>query len=781
MNTMDTTIIDQQCNLLLDQSGNSTENDNRLNEFFNIVTDELTKYSSMTTDFNVITKIVITLISIDKNKFCKQSQLNKHTLLIILRDYLIKFLFNQEKIELINKLSVLFHNIYYGCVLTDEIVQLFIYKPLIDEICLFFNEIEKYSNETKLIEVINRLLEIFQRIQMIRFDLQENSNLQLLFVTIAKCIVSKFFIDKLENLPKNMLELNPIETLLFDRCIEFMYWQPYENNILQRKHLSIICETLLRTTINLVSSSLLSEPLIQLACLLSLNIMITDNTTDENIVDNNYYHLIDHCISMLAQQGTAITKRTLLSTLCHLTYNIDMIVYMKNNLFLKPLLLKMSESDDAEISFNAYRILSIIMNEEDIKRLANGNKIVALFYLYFISMIDDPIQKTAFHSLLHSLKSLVQHKEIKIELINQGIIPLLIRCVIEANFHKTKTQQYALEILLALSFNKDALKILEQDTNFMNYLKTLENSTEENLQRVANHLLWQFDQKMSIPIVTKSDSSCSNKKFDIMLSYSHTDKKMCFQIYENLVKDGFHVWLDRDQIHGDTMTAMANAIENSEFVFICMSEAYKQSPYCQVEAQYAFERRCKLIPLVMKTKYKPDGWLGIIVSGKIYVDFSKFQFDSAYSILKTEIEKKRNTTDAHSKTITTSHQLLAPQSSSSSSSVVNQHQLVIDLPHCIDSWSTEHVRSFLINNNFTSLLPVFPDFNGHLLHQAYSMCQISRESMFQAMRHEVIANETVPPLTLATYLSFLDRLKIYIPVNINESSQIPMSSICNIM
>ncbi|CAF2538223.1 unnamed protein product [Rotaria sp. Silwood2] len=776
---MNTTIIDQQCNLLLDQSSNSTKNDKQLNEFFNIVTGELTKYSLMTTDFNIITKIVNTLISIDKNKLCKQSQLNKHKLLIILRNYLIKFFFNQEKNELINKLSILFHNICYGCVLTDEIVQLFIYKSLIDEICLFFNEIEKHSNETKLIEIVNRLLEIFQRIQMIRFDLHKNSILELLFITIAKCIISNFFIKKLENLPKNMLELNAIETLLFDRCIEFMYWQPYENNILQRKYLSTICETLLRTTINLMSSSLLSEPVIQVACLLSLNIMVMDNTTDENIIDSNYYHIIDHCISMLDQHGTTITKRTLLSTLCHLTYNIDMIVYMKNNLFLKSLLLKMSESDDSEISFNTYRILSIIMNEEDIKRLANGNKIVALFYLYFISMIDDPIQKTAFHSLLHSLKSLAQHEQIKIELINQGTIPLLIRCVIEEDFHKTKIQQYALEILLALSFNKDTLNILEQDTNFINYIKTLENSTEENIQRAANHLLWQFDQKMHSFSVTESDSSCSNLKFDIMLSYSHSDKKICFQIYENLIKDGFHVWLDRDQMHGDTMTAMANAIENSEFVFICMSEAYKQSPFCQAEAQYAFERRCKLIPLIMKAKYKPDGWLGIIVSGKIYVDFSKFEFDSAYSILRNEIEKKRNTTIIHSKTITKSHKLLVPQSSSLS--VVDQHQVVIDLPHCIDSWSIDHVRSFLIDNNFTSLLPVFPDFNGCLLRQAYLMCQINRESMFQSMRHEVIADGTIPPLTLATYLRFLEQLKKYIPINNNESSQTSMSAICNVM
>jgi hypothetical protein len=72
---------------------------------------------------------------------------------------------------------------------------------------------------------------------------------------------------------------------------------------------------------------------------------------------------------------------------------------------LKRLLLKLSEMDDCEISLNAYRILALIMNEDDIKALENAKKIVQIFYLYFISMSNDPVQRTAFQSLLCSLKS----------------------------------------------------------------------------------------------------------------------------------------------------------------------------------------------------------------------------------------------------------------------------------------------------------------------------------------------------------------------------------------
>lgn len=400
MNTVDDTVVSQQCALFLEQAGNSS-NIEHLNVFFDTVAAELTKNSSLTTNIGAVAKVVGVLVTLDKNQLCKQNQLIEHQLLIIFRDYLIKTLFDKEKYDLVSQLSMFFHSICYADVLTGEMVKLILCKPLIDEMCLFFADIKKYSNQTKLIEAINRLLKIFQRIQMIYFCLQQNPILERLFDTIAQCMESKFFIDVLQNLSEKMSELDAIQTLLFDTCIEFMYWQSYEDNPVRKKRLHRICETLLHTTVHLLSSSSLSEPITRLSCLLALNVMVTD----ENIIDKDYYDLINHCVSILDRECSIMIQRSLLVNLCHLTYDIDLLVYMKNNVCLKPLLLKMSNVDDFEISFNAYRILAVIMTEEDIKTLANSKKIVGVFYLYFISMLDDPIQKTAFHSLLHSLKS----------------------------------------------------------------------------------------------------------------------------------------------------------------------------------------------------------------------------------------------------------------------------------------------------------------------------------------------------------------------------------------
>ncbi|CAF1490990.1 unnamed protein product, partial [Rotaria sordida] len=94
-------------------------------------------------------------------------------------------------------------------------------------------------------------------------------------------------------------------------------------------------------------------------------------------------------------------------------------------------------------------------------------------------------------------------------------------------------------------------------------------------------------------------------------------------------------------LRGSTMIGIANAIENSEHVLICMSNTYKLSVYCQSEAHYAYERGCRLIPILIESNYKPDGWLGIIVSGKIYVEFGKIDFHLAYNKLKNEISARQ--------------------------------------------------------------------------------------------------------------------------------------------
>ena len=158
----------------------------------------------------------------------------------------------------------------------------------------------------------------------------------------------------------------------------------------------------------------------------------------------------------------------------------------------------------------------------------------------------------------------------------------------ETKFDSIKVQKPALEILLALSFNTEAALYLKENQNFMNHIRSLSSNTisnNSNLSRAAEGLLWKLEKETQ---AVAKPSILNSYQYDIMISYSHSDKQLCHLIHEKLSKDGFRVWIDRDQMHGGTMVAMADAIENSNIVLICMSDAYKQSVYCQSEAHYAF-------------------------------------------------------------------------------------------------------------------------------------------------------------------------------------------------
>lgn len=53
----------------------------------------------------------------------------------------------------------------------------------------------------------------------------------------------------------------------------------------------------------------------------------------------------------------------------------------------------------------------------------------------------------------------------------------------------------------------------------------------------------------------------------------------------------------------------SRSVDNKVPVFFCS------------EAEYTFQLRRDVIPLMMEKNYTPDGWLGMIVGAKLWIDF----------------------------------------------------------------------------------------------------------------------------------------------------------------
>lgn len=96
-----------------------------------------------------------------------------------------------------------------------------------------------------------------------------------------------------------------------------------------------------------------------------------------------------------------------------------------------------------------------------------------------------------------------------------------------------------------------------------------------------------------------------NNTKHIMLSYSWSQQSLVKEIAAQLKGSGFHVWLDLERMKGSTLQAMADAIEGSVLVLMCVSKSYKESVNCRLEAEYTMTCKVPIIPLMMETR-SPD-------------------------------------------------------------------------------------------------------------------------------------------------------------------------------
>jgi hypothetical protein len=78
----------------------------------------------------------------------------------------------------------------------------------------------------------------------------------------------------------------------------------------------------------------------------------------------------------------------------------------------------------------------------------------------------------------------------------------------------------------------------------------------------------------------------SNQQYDVMISYQWDSKDMCLRIKESLKAHGYKVWIDVEQMHGDINDRMAEGVQNSRCVLLCVTRKYKDSKNCRMVRQF---------------------------------------------------------------------------------------------------------------------------------------------------------------------------------------------------
>jgi len=319
-------------------------------------------------------------------------------------------------------------------------------------------------------------------------------------------------------------------------------------------------------------------------------------------------------------------------------------------------------------------------------------------------------------------------------------------------------EQYPIvfEIIWTLSFNQDIQQQLRSSSVFMSKLAHIGKEYDnEQMRKILHGILWNLE----INHEDHSTSEINNRKaFDIMISYSHKDKVLCQQIYDELIKSGYRVWIDFDQMHGNVMDAMAQAIERSHTVIICMSEDYRKSNYCRAEAHYVFQRQRKIVPILLQKNYRPDGWLLFLIGQLLYVDFIKYEFSRAMGMLLKELKAEdiceNNISPVHPKEDT---DIVVSITSASmreaSSSTISQNIL---------EWTGTQVQQWLVEHNLIQLSHLLADCDGRsLVYLNKYMKNGQTQQILNLLQEDSLRriNQSVSLIELSRFHSLMDQQK----------------------
>lgn len=380
---------------------------------------------------------------------------------------------------------------------------------------------------------------------------------------------------------------------------------------------------------------------------------------------------------------------------------------------------------------------------------------------------------------------LVQNDEVKQELVKQNGVTPIMKYAKEAN-----DDPLPLEIVYAMSFNADAKKVINQDQDFVDHVKNLCESERRDVSKMAHGIVWKLEgeekfktnkqekpkaDKQEKTEETAADTSAEKAtKHDMMISYCWAQKELCHKINDRLEKDGYKVWLDRDEMHGSIIERMAEAIEQARFVIICMSSNYKNSINCKAEAEYAFSRKSKIIPLIVEPKYKADGWLGFLAGSKIYIDFADKEgeeFDQAYEGLIAELERqglkdpeedeneeKKPETSTESKPQEPEEKKEPEKESEPPSPPPIQTREYLNVGPTT-MWTDEHVKEFLTDNQLEQLIPVCESMDGETLMEFHRSCETVPDKVYALVNNP----KEEHPVQLNTFFKFITRLRKHLP------------------
>ena len=298
----------------------------------------------------------------------------------------------------------------------------------------------------------------------------------------------------------------------------------------------------------------------------------------------------------------------------------------------------------ASVAALALLCLAYLVNEETNHLIAADKDLLR----FIITMLDEAWQSEDRRSKVFSAKELAEGlSHLAINDNNKTILGSLGAVRVLTSTLKTSSDNEerasAARALWMLAFDDTNKEVIKQQEGTMDTLRTLHHSQDPEVQKAAAGALWEIEGKTARNNTDKSKDVSGNH---VMISYQWDAQEVLVQVKNKLQASGYRVWMDLEQMGGSTLEAMAKAVESATVVLVCVSQRYKESPNCRSEAEYAYQLRKDIIPLMMQNNYKADGWLGMLVGTKLWIGFqSKHVIDSGVTKLIKELGRRGKDVD----------------------------------------------------------------------------------------------------------------------------------------
>ena len=303
-------------------------------------------------------------------------------------------------------------------------------------------------------------------------------------------------------------------------------------------------------------------------------------------------------------------------------------------------LLYFAKVKNKKIALLALLCLAYLVNE-DTNHLISADETLLCFIITMLNKAYQSEDRTCIGfsatELVEGLSHLAINDNNKKILGKNGAIPVLTR-ILQTPNDDEETESGA-RALWMLSFDETNKVEMSKQEGTLETLRTLQHSENFEVQRAAAGAVWEIEERMAREMARENaDKTEETTGNHVMISYQWDDQAVLREVKNKLKSSGYRVWMDLEQMGGSTLESMAKAVENAAVVLVCVSERYKDSQNCRSEAEYAYQQKKETIPLMMQRNYKPNGWLGMLLGTKLWINFqSKHVIDSGVRRLIKEL------------------------------------------------------------------------------------------------------------------------------------------------